>query len=204
MNDRISRRAALLVPAAAALLVAAACGGDGAADDTAMAVDSTAMTPAMAPGTMTDPMIFTQVSAANGAEIAAGNLATDKATSADVKAFGQKMVDDHQKLQGGLDSLATGLGIAAQPPVADTLADALAQQRETLKSTAAGADWDRQYMQMQVTMHENTLDLLNRAVAAAQNAELRNALQQAIPVVQGHLDSARQLLSGLGGASTAG
>ena len=200
MNDRITRRAALLVPAAAALLFAAACGGDGASDDTAMLADSMAMSPAMAPGAMTDPMIVTQVGAANGAEIAGGNLAMDKATSADVKAFGQQMVTDHQTLQGGLDSLATSLGIAAQPPVVDTIADALAQQREVLKSAPGGADWDRQYMQMQVTMHENTLDLLNRAVASASNADLRNALQQAIPVVQGHLDSARQILDGMGGA----
>lgn len=203
-----TRRAGAAIPAALCLALAAtACGGDRTAADTTMAMDTTAMAPAPAgaaageAGAMTDAQVVTQVSAANAAEIAAGTVGADEATAADVKSFARKMVEDHQRLQGQLDSLATRLAIAAAPPQTDTLADAFAARRDSLKGEAAGKNWDRSFMDLQVRMHESTLDLLNRAVSSTQNADLRGALQQAVTVVQGHLDQARQILSGLGGAA---
>ena len=51
---------------------------------------------------------------------------------------------------------------------------------------------------VQVQAHEATLNMLNQAASATQNAELRTLVQNAIPAVQQHLDRARQILSGLG------
>ncbi|MHB1224307.1 MAG: DUF4142 domain-containing protein [Gemmatimonadaceae bacterium] len=172
-----------------------------------MAMDTAGMAPAPVGGVagdtiaMSDPQIVAQVSASNAAEIAAGTIAGEKATAADVKSFARKMVEDHQRLQDQLDSLATRLAITATPAEADTLQDAFDERRESLADATAGADWDRDFMNLQVQMHESTLDLLNRASTAAQNTDLRGALQEAVPVVQGHLDQARQILSGLGGAA---
>lgn len=202
MIASVTRRTAVAVPIMLCVALAAACGGDRDRADSTAVMDSTALAPAPAPaseaGAMTDQEIVTQVGAANAAEIATNKLAADKATSADVKSFARKMIEDHQRLQGEMDSLATRLDIAAVPAHTDSLQESFDSRREELTSGNAGSDWDRQFMELQVSMHESTLDLLNRGVAFASNTELRNSLQQAVPVVQGHLDQARQILTSLG------
>jgi len=47
------------------------------------------------------------------AEVGLGKLAADKAARADVKQFGQRMVDDHSKAGDELSGLASSKGIPA-------------------------------------------------------------------------------------------
>ena len=183
--------------------LAGACGGDNAGD--AVVDTSTATTPATAVGAgdslggamMSDVEIVRQVTLSNTAEIATSQLAVDKATNAEVKQFAQRMVDEHQAAQGQVDSLAVRLGTAATEQVPDTAAQALEQRRTALQGMT-GADFDREYMTMQVEMHQATLDMLNRAANATQNADLKSTLQTMIPAVQSHLDQARQIQGQLG------
>ena len=48
------------------------------------------------------------------AEIAFGELATEKASSDEVKKFGQRMVDDHSKAADDLKQIASSKGIRFQ------------------------------------------------------------------------------------------
>jgi putative membrane protein len=207
MTAWMTRRAGAALPVALCVTLAAACGGDRTAADTTMVMDTTGMVPAPMGGVagdtaaMSDPQIVAQVSADNAAEIAAGTIAGERATAAEVKSFARKMVDDHQRMQGRLDSLATRLAITAVAAETDTLHDAFEARRQSLRRATAGVGWDRDFMNLQVQMHESTLALLQRAAAAAQNTDLRGALQESVPTVQGHLDQARQILSGLGEAT---
>lgn len=185
------------------LALAAACGGD-AANDTTMA--DTMGTPTIgaagdsmgAMAAMDDNAIVGMMSGANGAEIAAGQVAAEKAQNADVRQFATNMVEEHQRMQGQVDSLVATMNMT-QAPVPDSLARHLEQARTQLTGQAAGADFDRMYMQMQVTDHENTLTALRAAQSAAQNAQLRALIDGAIPAVEGHLERARTIVSGLGG-----
>ena len=199
-------RAGMAAVVGMCVMLGAACAGDDAGD--AMVDTSTATTPATAVGAgdsagagmMSDGQIVQQVTLSNSAEIASSQLAADKATNADVKQFAQRMVDEHQAAQGQVDSLAVRLGIAAQDQAPDSAAQALEQRRAALQGMS-GADFDREYMAMQVEMHQATLDLLNRSVAATQNADLKSTLQTMIPAVQSHLDQARQIQGQLGQAT---
>lgn len=182
----------------------AACGGGDANTDTAMG-DTTAgmmgtdtgMAAGGMAGAMSDQQIVVGMNGSNGMEIATGEIARDKATNADVKQFAADMVTEHQAMQAQADSLSTRLNIvAAAAP--DSVTQALNDARTRLQGEAAGAGFDRLYMEMQVQAHEATLNMLNQAAGATQNAELRTLVQNAIPAVQTHLDRARQILSGLG------
>ena len=197
--------------AASCLAAAAACGGgDAAMDDTAGANagigaapgDTAGATAGAAPGAagaMTDPQILAQMSVSNGAEISSSQLAQPKARNQQVKDFARDMIAEHQAMQGQADSLATRANIAPSPAQGDTLQQTLDRLREQLQGQAAGAEFDRMYMDMQVSSHEGTLALLNNARGAAQNADLRALIDQAIPKVQQHLDRARQIRGALGG-----
>ena len=203
----IARWAATLT-AAGCIAAAAACGGgDDAMDDTAnagigAAPGDTAGAMAAAPGgagAMTDAQILAQMSVSNGAEISSSQLAQPKARNQQVKDFARDMIAEHQAMQGQADSLATRANITPSPAQGDTLQQALDRAREQLQGQAAGAEFDRLYMDMQVSSHEGTLALLNTARGAAQNADLQALIDQAIPKVQQHLDRARQIRGALGG-----
>lgn len=188
---------------ASTFALVAACGGDdvdATVNDSLMAPSPAAAGDTMAPGMagMTDAAIVGMVSGANGAEIAAGQVAAAKAGHADVRQFASMMVEEHQRLQGQADSVVAMLALE-RAPVPDSLARHLEQARQQLQAQAAGAAFDRMYMEMQVTDHQNTLAALQAAQAAVQSAPLRTVITGAIPAVQGHLDRARTILQGLGG-----
>ena len=203
----MGRRGATLA-AALGCFALAACGGGDTGSDTAMAGDTTAamgdtgmMAGAAPAGAMSDARIMARMGGSNGMEIATGEIAQEKATSAEVKQFARDMVTEHQGLQAQADSLAVRLNVTPQPADADSLTRALEDARSRLQGEPAGAGFDRMYMEMQVQAHESTLNLLNEASAATQNAELRTLIQNATPSVQQHLDRARQILNGLGAAT---
>ena len=203
----IGRWATTLAAAGCIAAVGACGGGDAAMDDTAnagigAAPGDTAGAMAAAPGgagAMTDPQILAQMSVANGAEIASSEIAQQKAQNQQVKDFARDMIAEHQAMQGQADSLATRANIAPQAAQPDTLQQRLDQERERLQAQAAGAEFDRTYMDMQVAAHQGTLTLLNNARGAAQNADLRTLIDQSIPKVQQHLDRAQQIRGALSG-----
>src|SRR5919112_4406807 len=81
------------------------------------------------------------VSIANMAEIELGRLAAEKGTNAQVKKFGQMMVDDHTKAGDKLMTIASQHSI----PMATALDDKHNDLREKL-SKLSGADFDREYI----------------------------------------------------------
>jgi putative membrane protein len=208
LDMQMGRKGVALI-ATMGLVLTAACGGGDADGDSAMgdtmnatgigAAPGDTMGAAGAGGAMGDPMIVGQMSGANAAEIAAGQAAQEKAQNADVRQFAQMMVTEHQAMQAQVDSVVTQTNMQ-RAPVPDSLGRHLEEGRQRLTGQAAGAEFDRMYMDMQVTDHQNTLNALNAARGAAQSAELRTVIEAAIPKVQQHLDRAQQIRQGLGGA----
>jgi putative membrane protein len=190
--------------ALASVCAFAACGGDTQSEDAVSAgADSLAAGSDLARDDMSDANIMSMIGMTNAAEIAAGELASTKARNADVKAFARQMVTEHQAMQKEADQLATSASVTPQaPPGADSTQRAANASLDSLKG-ATGADFDRAYMAAQVRDHQAALANLQRFHGAAQNAELRTLIGNAIPKVQAHLDKATQVHSQLGGGATA-
>lgn len=68
---------------------------------------------------------------------------------------------------------------------------------DTLNSTAKGKDFDKAYIDGEVDVHKQVLDLVIKAAAQTQIAELKNLIQKAAPVIQGHLDKAESIQKSL-------
>lgn len=190
------------------LVVLGACkrGGENASDTTGMGTDTsmnaaapanTTATPgaanAPAAGAMTDAQIFARLTAANEGEIAAGKLAEKKATNADVKAFARMMVTDHTKLLNDGNALAKKLKVTPDTAAADSIRSANKSLADQLQGAAKGAAFDSTYVDAQVAGHQATLDMLKNAAGAAQSADLKKALNDAIPTVQKHLDKIQEI-----------
>ena len=156
------------------------------------------MTGAMNNADWGDADILAYLVAADSGEIAAGKLASSKATSAPVKAFAQKMVGDHQKMLKEATKFASSQNISVASASNGDIQELRNDSRDALgdlTNKAAGADWDEDYVDKQVDAHQDVIDHVNDFTKATQNAQLRTMLQQALPSLQSHLKAAQDLQS---------
>jgi putative membrane protein len=195
-----SRHAALPV---LLLLGAAACQGKsdrdqtaaatGAATDTAARADSAKAATTTPKGGLTDSNIVALLDEANKADSAAGALAVKKATNADVKAFARLMMSEHHALRVAGQELAKSLNITPKPPERDPLAGYVHNEMDALQKTAKGPEFDRTYIDHEVSIHQAVLDFANQARVTTQTAELKDLIQKAAPVITKHLEQAQEI-----------
>jgi len=164
-----------------------------AASSTVSADTSAMSTGAPAAGTWTDANIFALLDEVNAADSTAGAVAATKGTAAAVRDFGKRMMRDHHQLRAQGEALATKLKITPAAPSGDPVTPAAQKEMGTLNSTAKGKDFDRAYIDAEVDIHKAALDIATKAAAQTQNAELKNLIQKAAPVIQGHLDKAESI-----------
>jgi putative membrane protein len=177
-----------------ALLLAAAC----ATNDT---MTSSSSMPGM-PGNSrmwSDSDIAGIVRTANQGEVDQGQTASTRATSADVRAFAQMMVTDHTNALSQGTNLFSRNNIAPNDNDLSRNLQSNSQQAVSALSTYSGAEFDRQYIQSQIDMHQWLLSSLdNTLIPATRNRDLRNFLQTQRASVAAHLERARQIQGSIG------
>jgi len=149
---------------------------------TAMAVAQAAR------GSDSDRQFLLHAASSGMAEVQLGQLATERAASAEVKQFGQRMVDDHTKANEELRRLAPARNLPAAIAI-DPKHQAMANQLAALH----GAAFDREYMAGQVADHEEAVALFTTAAKESQDAEVKAWAAKTLPTLQGHLQMARVL-----------
>jgi len=122
------------------------------------------------------------------AEVQMGNLALQKASSADVKAFGQRMVTDHSKANEELSQLATAKGLALPTELAGEHKEAF----DHLNSLS-GADFDKMYMQHMVEDHVKDVSEFEKASTSAQDSDVKGWAGKTLPTLQQHLQVAKEV-----------
>jgi putative membrane protein len=148
-----------------------------------------------------DANIVALLDEANMADSAAGALAVKKATNPEVKAFAKLMMGEHHALRLQGQQLAKRLNVTPQPPANDPVKSLVDQVTAALQSAPKGPEFDRVYIQNEVTVHKAVLDLAEKAHEQAQNEELKKLIEQAKPVLEKHLQKAEDLEKKLGGPS---
>lgn len=203
---------------ACAAVLTVACAGDtrndsaiGDTDETSAVGTSGDVDEARAGGG--DRGFVTEMLRGGEAEVQLGKLASDRAQHADVKQFGQMMVQDHTKAGEQLKQVAAQYNIQ---PETTALTD---DQRDLMQklSQLRGAEFDREYMSAMVEKHEDTVDTLqsrvderNRTGVLTGQAERNTNVQpedsdnpveaglnrwaaDTLPVVQKHLEQAKNI-----------
>jgi putative membrane protein len=186
----------------AALALAACAKKDNYAADTTASSTTTGDTSTMSAGaasststsgSWSDPNIVAMLDEANAADSSAGAIAATKGTAAAVRDFGRRMMRDHHQLRAQGAALAKKLNVTPAAPSDDPVPNMAQGETNTLNSTAKGKDFDKAYIDAEVNAHKAVLDLATKSAAATQNAELKNLIQKAAPVIQGHLDKAESI-----------
>jgi putative membrane protein len=151
-----------------------------------------------------DTTMFKQIAESHLAEISAGKLAEEKASSNEVKSFAKKMVDDHTKALDDLKQLAQSKGVTLP-----TEANSQHMAAEKRLRALSGAKFDQQYMQQAGDRaHKDTHRLLQRAASRAEDTDLKNYASKAAGTVETHQqmakETSRNLKSSAEGKSSGG
>lgn len=197
-------RASIGVAVCAALV---ACGGKDQ-DQSRMraAVDSITSADTLSAGgevsgrgaAMSDANVISVLASTNGSEIAEGQLARQRSRDADVRAFAQSLVKDHQDFQKKIDDAARAAGVTPEPPQsADSLTHAAAQASDSLKRLS-GPAFDRAWIAHEVDGHRKTLADLQRMQQTVRSQQLSDAIGDGIESVRKHLQKAEELQARLG------
>ena len=144
--------------------------------------------PSHAAVTDDDKKFLTEASQGSYDEIQLGKLAEQKATNPDVKAFGQRMVTDHTKLNAKMKPYADEWGIAAPTGLSPD-----AQKEYDKLSGMSGADFDKEYMSDMVSDHSKDLDAFTKEVKDTKDAKFRTTVEQGKSVVAAHKNMAYDL-----------
>jgi putative membrane protein len=146
-----------------------------------------------------DAQIAHIVVTANQVDIDAGKLAQSKGHSKDVKAVGKQMVTDHTAVNKQATALVKKLKVT--PEDNPTSRSLKAGGRENVKHlrTLKGAEFDKAYIDDEVTYHEQVLDAIDKTlIPNAKNEELKALIVKVRPAFVGHLEHAKQIQATLG------
>jgi putative membrane protein len=190
MKDSIAR-ALMVCLLAAGVTVAAQTPSPGAGQKPAPPAPADAKA-----GAKGDSAVVRQAAMGGMAEVEHGRLAAQNATHADVKQFGQRMVDDHSKANEELKGLAAKKNITLP-----TALDAKHQAMQDKLAKMKGDAFDRAYMAHMVAAHGQMLSLLNGAAKTASDPDVKAWAQSKVPTVQEHLKMARDANAKVGGAA---
>ena len=122
------------------------------------------------------------------AEVELGQLAAQKASSEEVKKFGQRMVDDHTKANEQLKQVAAEKNIEI-PRQLDAKDKATKARLEKL----SGEQFDKAYMKDMVKDHQKDVPEFQRESSMGKDPAVKNFAQQTLPTLKEHLKEAEKI-----------
>lgn len=138
-------------------------------------------------GFLTAQEFVTRASAAGQAEVEMGKLALEKSTAPDIKAFAQKMVEDHTSTGQELATLAKSKGLAPAAAPSDAQRAVIAGLRGK-----SGAAFDEAYAQQAQKDHDEAVSLFSAAGTLA-DTTLAEFARMTLPKLTAHQQAAAQL-----------
>lgn len=131
---------------------------------------------------------FVEKAAKGGqSEVALGQLAQDKASNPDVKAFAQSLVQDHSNANSQLMQLAQQKNVQVKQE------DATKDHMYKRLSKASGQQFDREFVQNQIRDHEKDIKMFEKEAKDAKDPDVRNFASQVLPKLREHLAMAQRL-----------
>ena len=127
------------------------------------------------------------------AEVALGQLAVQKASSDQVKQYGARMIQDHQRTSEKLQKLMSQEGAREIGEL--SMAH---QQIQRMLSELSGKDFDRAYMAFMVRDHTTDLDEWQQRAQTVPDAGIDHWMAALLPVLKNHLEEARAIAAAIG------
>jgi putative membrane protein len=132
---------------------------------------------------------FVNEAAAGGmAEVELGQLATEKASSPDVKQFGQRMVNDHSKANDQLKRIAADEGVRLPAKLS-----AKDQATKNRLSKLSGDAFDKAYMADMVKDHKTDVAAFRNESKTGEDPQVKSFAADTLPTLEDHLKNAQKV-----------
>jgi putative membrane protein len=143
---------------------------------------------------VSDAQIASIVVTANQVDIDAGQFATSRATSDEVKTFARLMVTDHTGVNKAATDLAAKLKVTPEDNPTSRTLKADGEKSVAHLKTLKGAAFDKAYIDREVAYHQQVIDALDSTlIPGATNEELKALLVKVRPAFIAHLEHAKRL-----------
>lgn len=155
-------------------------------------------TPPVASTQQNIAVVLSQIHQTNLTEIALGKLAEEKASTDEVRAYADQLVQDHANVDQTVVAMAQKSGARVQK---DARADrnvrhqtAREKQLERKLKSARGLDFDRLFLQQTSADHERLIRKLQQDREDASDNELEAFIDKLIPILEQHRGLAQILM----------
>ncbi len=138
---------------------------------------------------MTDQKFVDFVAQTDMVEANLGQLAETVASSQAVKDYGEMLVTDHTKDFSQLNDVARQANLTVPNAIDAEHNKMMIDPFQKLK----GAAFDHRYIREMVAGHTKAIGVYKKESADAQNPALKSYAEQALPVLEKHLDGAKAL-----------
>ncbi len=140
-----------------------------------------------------DQTFLKEAAVANMSEVEMGRVGLRNADSDRVKAFSQKMVDDHTKANEEVKTLARSKSVAIPME--------LPSDKRAMVNTMSkknGMDFDHAFIDHMVEGHQKVVDMFERQSKTGEDAAVRAFAARMLPTLRGHLQLAKDIQTSMG------
>jgi len=133
-----------------------------------------------------DKEFMKEAAQAGLAEVQLSQAVLDRVTDAEVKSFAQRMIEDHTKANGKLQSVAQKKNF--------TLPSGMDEKHKEAKNRLSqlfGYELDRRYMDEMLKDHDKAVSLFDHQAIHGQDADVKKFAEETLPTLRDHLSQAR-------------
>lgn len=136
---------------------------------------------------------LTDAAEASKAEVALGKLASQKASNAKVKSFGEQMVTDHTAANDQLKQLAA----SKQVTLPTDMSPSQKSEYDRL-SKLSGAAFDRAYITLMVSDHQKDVAAFRKQSTQGEDADVKSFAAKTLPTLERHFSLVQSIQKELG------
>jgi putative membrane protein len=138
----------------------------------------------------TNAAILTQIHQANQKEIALGNMAAGKASTAEVQNYAKQLVEDHT----GADQQVVAVAQKMNLRLRDTAGSKEGRQGSAKLKSATGVEFDRQFLQQTTADHDKLISELKKEREDASDDDIEALIDKILPILEQHKQLAQILM----------
>jgi len=127
------------------------------------------------------------------AEVQSAQMAQQKTANADVKAFAEKLAADHSKSNDELKALADAKKVSLSDD-----ASLMAKGKSKLLDMKSGGDFDKAWIDDQVSDHKKDIEAFEKAANEAEDADVKALASKTLPTLKEHLSQAESIQQKIG------
>jgi putative membrane protein len=147
---------------------------------------------------MTDANIMAHMIVGDSLEIELARLGAERAGDPEVREFARMLVDEHTRHLATSLEMSRDEDIGSMPADGDRHAVTLRRYLSNLRAMGSSPAFDRAFLRFQIRHHDHEVNALNTMRPAARDNDLRQHIDETLPVIERHLNRARELGGRLG------